>query len=414
MNRVTRLSCVTCRRRFPPEKPVHTCPDCGPLKGTLEVVYDYDAAAKELTRQSLAADRRDDMWRYLPLLPVDRPELIPPLKTGWTPLYRAARLEEELGIGEVWIKDDGRNPTASLKDRASAVAVVKALEQGASTVTAASSGNAAASWAAIAGLVGLRTVIFVPAAAPRAKLAQLLLFGAEVILVEGGYDQAFDLCLQAAERWGWYNRSTAINPYLGEGKKTAAFELCEQLDWNPPDYLFVGVGDGCILQGLAKGLIEFHRLGLIETVPRLVGAQAAGASPLVKAWRAGAETAEPETPRTLADSIAVGRPRDQVKALRAVRRTKGMMLAVEDDEILWAIAKLAEASGVMAEPAGAVGLAGLKKLAAEGVIGPDDRAAVMVTGHGLKDIDGVMKAVEREPMTVRPELEEVAERLGYS
>lgn len=412
MNTIAGLRCFTCRREFAIDELDYTCPDCGPLLGTREVLYDFGVVASRLTRESLAKSREFTHWRYLPLLPILQPDKIQPLAVGWTPIYRSSKLEDEWGLKKLWIKDDSRNPTASLKDRASSVAVVKALEKGAATVTAASTGNAASSWSAFTALAGLKTIIFVPQNAPRAKVAQLLLYGAIVLKVNGNYDDAFDLCCQAAEKWGWYNRSTAINPYLGEGKKTAALEICEQLDWQVPDYVFVSVGDGCIFQGMWKGFKDFYQLGLIERLPKMIGVQAEGSAPLVHAWEKGADRCEPIAARTVADSISVGIPRDQIKALKAVRESGGRFTAVSDKEILSAIPLLAKTAGVFAEPAGAAALAGLKKLVEEGAISRQDSAVVMVTGHGLKDIDGVMKAVSRQPLEVENALEDVAEKMG--
>ncbi|MCK6623167.1 MAG: threonine synthase [Calditrichaceae bacterium] len=411
MHTLLGLKCVSCGREFTPDEIDYTCPACGPLTGTREVLYDYRAISKLLTRKTLAQNREFSHWRYLPLLPVLQPEKIQPLSVGWTPLYRSPQLENQWGLERVWIKDDSRNPTASLKDRASSVAVVKALEKGVGTVTAASTGNAASSWSAFTALAGLKTAIFVPQNAPRPKIAQLLLFGATVLKVNGNYDDAFDLCCRAAEKWGWYNRSTAINPYLGEGKKTAALEICEQLNWEAPDYVFVSVGDGCIFQGMWKGFKEFYQLGLIERLPKMIGVQAQGSAPLVRAWESRAERCEPLQPRTIADSISVGVPRDQVKALKAARESGGRFTAVSDEEILSAISLLARSAGVFAEPAGAAALAGLKKLAAQGACGRQDRVVVVVTGHGLKDIDGVMQAVSRQPLQVENDLEDVAEKI---
>ena len=406
------LRCFTCQRTYSPEALDYTCPACGPLLGTLDVLYDYPSLRKRLRRETFRRQSRADHWRYLPLLPVRRPEFVPSLQVGWTPLYRARALESAWGVGEIHVKDDGRNPTASFKDRASSVAVVKAREKGVRAVTAASTGNAASSWSAFTALAGLETNIFVPENAPRAKVAQLLLYGARVIQVRGTYDDAFDLCGQAAAAWGWYNRSTAINPYLGEGKKTGALEICEQLDWQVPDYVFVAVGDGCILQGTWKGFKDFYEVGLIERLPKLVGVQAEGAAPLVLAWQSGAERCEPLTPRTLADSIAVGVPRDQVKALRAVRESGGQFVAVSDEEILAAMRTLARSVGVFAEPAGATALAGLKRLAEAGVCGSKTRVVVLVTGNGLKDIEGAMQAATAEPVLVENSLADVERRLA--
>jgi len=411
MHNVQILRCITCGRQYEPGASDTTCGDCGPLLGTLEVLYDYERAARSLSKAKLAADRRYDMWRYLPLLPIENADSIPQLMVGWTPVYRSKRLAADLGLKAVWVKDDGRNPTASLKDRASAVAAARALEKGADVVTAASTGNAAASWSAFTAIAGLKTIIFVPQNAPPAKLAQLLIYGATVVQVRGSYDQAFDLCCEAAAKWNWYNRSTAVNPYLGEGKKTAAFELCEQLNWDPPDYVFVGVGDGCIFQGLWKGFKEFFTLGLINRPPKLIGVQAEGAAPLVAAWKARAGQAESVTVSTLADSIAVGTPRDQVKCLRSARESGGGLMAVSDEQILAAIRRMAATTGVMAEPAAAVALAGVSKMVSEGLLTARDSVAVMVTGNGLKDIGSVRKAAANEPLTVEPSLDEVERAL---
>ncbi|MDZ7269452.1 MAG: threonine synthase [candidate division KSB1 bacterium] len=412
MPNLSHLRCVSCNRNFSPAEIDYTCPACGPLAGTLEVCYDYDAVAKRLTRDALAGNRDVTHWRYWEILPVKETRFIQPLAVGGTPLYHSTALAQELGLRALWIKDDGRNPTASLKDRASSVAIVRALERGATTVTAASTGNAASSWSAFTAVAGLRTVIFVPENAPAAKLAQLLLYGALVLQVRGTYDEAFDLCCQAAEKWGWYNRSTAINPYLGEGKKTAALEICEQLHWQVPDCVFVAVGDGCILQGMWKGFKDLHALRLIERLPRMIGVQAQGSAPLVQAWQQGAATAAPIVPDTLADSIAVGVPRDQSKALAAVRESHGEFLAVSDEEILSAMSVLARRAGVFAEPAGATALAGLVKMSHTGRLPAEATAVVMVTGNGLKDIQGVMRAVRRQPLLVENSLAEVERKLS--
>ncbi len=401
------LKCVSCQSEYNPEKLDYTCPKCGPLLGTLDVLYDHKSISAQIARDSFALNPRGDHWRYLPILPVCNPDLIPGLTVGWTPLYHSGSHAKEWGLGGVWIKDDGRNPTASFKDRASSVAVVKALEKDARVVTAASTGNAASSWSAFTAVAKLPTYIFVPKTAPQAKLAQLLLYGAKVIQVDGTYDEAFDLCCQAAEKWGWYNRSTAINPYLGEGKKTGALEICEQLNWNVPDYVFVSVGDGCILQGTWKGFQDFYALGLIDRLPKLVGVQAEGSAPLVKAWENGATQCEPIVPATVADSISVGVPRDQVKALRAVRESQGRFVSVSDGQILSAMRDLARTVGVFAEPAGATAFAGLRKLVESGVCKEGDRVVAMVTGNGLKDIDGALKAIDAQPMLVQNSLADV-------
>lgn len=406
------LQCVTCGRQFEAAANAYTCPQCGPILGTLDVLYDYPAIAKQIDRQSLSKNHLATIWRYLPLLPIASPDWLPSLAVGWTPLYAAPRLAARCGLRDLWIKDEGRNPTASMKDRASAVAIVKAKEAGATLLTAASTGNAASSWAAFAAEARLEAVIFVPLEAPEPKVAQILLFGAKVIQVRGNYDAAFDLCCRAAEKWGWYNRSTSINPYLGEGKKTAALEICEQLHWQPPDLVFVPVGDGCIFQGIWKGFQDFYRLNLIDRLPRMVGVQAQGSAPLVTAWQENAERTTTIVPDTFADGIAVGLPRDQIKALRAVRQSNGFFVAVSDDEIMAAMRDLATDAAVFAEPGGAAGIAGLNKTLRQGRCRPQDRVVVVVTGNGLKDVAGVMKAVSRSPSVVDNSLTAVAKALS--
>ncbi len=412
MKKILGLRCVSCGKEYESGEVDYTCTRCDPLLGTLDVIYDYKAIAAGISRDSFAANPRSDHWRYLPILPVANPEFIPHLTVGWSPLYRTTALEREWGLAEVWIKDDGRNPTGSFKDRASSVALVKALEKGAKAVTAASTGNAASSWSAFTAVAKLPAYIFVPKTAPKAKLAQLLLYGARVIQVAGTYDEAFDLCGQAAEKWGWYNRSTAINPYLGEGKKTGALEICEQLHWEVPDFVFVSVGDGCILQGTWKGFKDFYALGLIDRLPKLVGVQAEGSAPLVAAWKTGKTQCSPMVPNTVADSISVGLPRDQIKALRAVRESQGAFVAVTDEEILTASRELARKVGVFAEPAGATAFAGLRKLAEDGTCRAADRVVAMITGNGLKDIEGAMQAVDTRPMLVRNSLADVETALA--
>lgn len=232
MGRVEALRCVSCGSEYDPDRIDYTCPACGSRRGTLEVLYDYDALRHNLTRRTFADTERASMWRYLALLPIDGTDRIQPLRVGWTPLYRFPGLAAEFGLSDLFVKDDGQNPTASYKDRASSVVVIKALEKRHPVVTCASTGNAASSLAGFAAATPLETIIFVPRTAPEAKVAQLLVYGARVFLVDGSYDVAYDLAAEASERFGWYNRSAAVNPYLVEGKKTGALELAEQLDWS--------------------------------------------------------------------------------------------------------------------------------------------------------------------------------------
>ncbi|MCX7681295.1 MAG: threonine synthase [Anaerolineae bacterium] len=416
MHHLLGLCCTICGTEYAPDEVEYVCPRHG-NDGILDVIYDYHAIRGEIAPGKLAASPERSIWRYLPLLPVD-PAIARQLSAGtalgsvgWTPLYYAPRLAAPLGLKELWVKDDTRQPTASFKDRASAIAVVKARERDAAVVTTASTGNAAAALAGLCAAAGQRCVIFVPRTAPQAKIAQLLAYGATVLLVDGSYDQAFDLCLEAAEAFGWYNRNTAYNPYMSEGKKTAAYELCEQL-WErglaPPDVIVVPVGDGCIIGGIHKGLRDLLTLGWIDRMPRLIGVQAAGASPLVEAWEQGLEGWEmrPVAVHSIADSIVAGLPRDRIKALRAVRETGGAFVRVSDEEILAAIPMLARGCGVFAEPAAAAAYAGLVKGVEQGLIGAAERVVVLITGSGLKDVGSAIRATGCPPI-IPPELRAV-------
>jgi threonine synthase len=423
MDHVLGLTCTLCGAEYGVDEVEYVCPHHGD-DGILDVVYDYSLIAQHIDPQSLISSPARSMWRYLPLLPVE-PEQAQDLvqatvldSVGWTPLYPAPRLAEGLGLSSLWVKDDGRQPTASFKDRASAIAVLKTRELGYEVVTTASTGNAAAALAGLCAAVSQRNVIFVPKTAPQAKIAQLLVFGARVLLVDGTYDQAFELCLQAAPEFGWYNRNTGYNPYMSEGKKTVAFEICEQLgqargnpapgSWPAPDVVVVPVGDGCIIGGVHKGFQDMLALGWIDHMPRILGVQAAGSSPLVDAWERGMDAwqMEPVEAHSIADSIVAGLPRDRIKALRAVRQSGGAFLRVSDDEIVAAIPALAQGCGVFAEPAAAASYAGLVRATQDRLVGAGETVVVLATGSGLKDIATAIRSVG-QPSIVSPLLDEV-------
>jgi threonine synthase len=408
---VTELQCVHCGRSYSTEEAAYNCPACGYHEGILDVRYDYEAVRRELNRDTLAGNRELSMWRYLPLLPVAARERIPHLQAGWTPLYETPKLAAELGVARCWVKDEGRNPTASFKDRASAVGVVKALESNAAEITCASTGNAASSLAGFAAAAGIPATIFVPARAPEAKVAQLLVYGARVFSVEGTYDEAWELCMKASAEFGWYNRNCAINPYLIEGKKTVSLELAEQFSraepGSFPDWVVVSVGDGCTVGGVWKGLKEMHQLGILPRLPRILGVQAEGCQPFVTAWREHRDLIPCEA-CTLADSIAVGHPRNFAKGMRAITESDGAFVAVSDDEILEAITSLARKAGVFGEPAGVAGVAGVRRAVAAGIIGRKESVALIMTGNGLKDIQSAIRAAGRA-VRIRPEMEEVRE-----
>jgi threonine synthase len=409
MSNACGFKCVECGRELGLAEAEYVCPSCG---GNLDVLYDYDRARSQFSRHGLSSNNDFTIWRYRGLLPIEPSSPLPPLAVGWTPVYDPKPLAERLGLARLLVKDDGRNPTASFKDRPSALAVVKAREAGAGVITTASSGNAGCALAGMCASVRMKSVIFVPASALPAKIAQLQIYGAVVVLVEGSYEEAYDLCIEAARRYGWYQRSTGYNPFMTEGKKTAAFEIAEQLNWEVPDKVFVAAGDGCIIGGLWKGFNDLHRLGLIDRLPRMIGVQAETASALVDAANGDGIVREGPA-RTLADSICVARPRDATKAIRAMRDSGGRGVKVTDGEIVAGIGQLARETGVFAEPAAAASFAGLVKMCEGGGISSSDRVLLMLTGNGLKDVESARRAV-RGPIRVRPGIEELDRALKDS
>ena len=379
--------CVKCGKEYPATPDVTTC-ECG---GILDIVYDYGYIKSRLTKEKLAARKDMTMWRYRELLPIEEETENTPLRVGNTPLYEEPRLAEMLGLGHLYVKDDGLNPTSSLKDRASAMAVAKAKEAGKDIIACSSTGNAASSLAGNAAAAGMKTYIFVPSRAPKGKVAQLLTFGATVVSVQGNYEETFELSSKAIDRWGWYNRNAAVNPYLSEGKKTVSLEICEQLQWKAPDYIAVAVGDGCTIGGVWKGLKDLYAIGFIDKLPRLISCQAEGCCPLNRAIEEKAPW-HPMEENTLADSIAVGVPRNPDKALQAIEESNGLVVNVSDAEIMAAQKLLGSVCGLFGEPAGVTGTAGVKKLCEMGVLGKDDTVVTMISGNGLKDVENAIKA----------------------
>jgi threonine synthase len=409
--------CSLCGKEYLPHQVTYTCPQDG---GNLDVVLDIDRLSKQHTAQEIFASPEASLWRYLPLLPVTDPGGIgTPLRAaGWTPVFRLQGLAQKLGLHSLWVKDESRNPTASFKDRASAVLVGRARNIGAEVVVTASTGNAGAALAGMSAAVGQKAVIFAPRTAPPAKIAQLLVFGAQVLLVDGTYDDAFDLTIQAAQAFGWYCRNTGYNPFTAEGKKTAALEIWEWMqreagsDLQPGGRLslFVPVGDGNIISGLHKGFKDLQALGWLPEMPRIFGVQAVGSAAIANAFFAGNEQIIAVQARTLADSISVDLPRDGVRAVRAARETGGSYVIVPDSEILTAIAELGRA-GIFAEPAGATAYAGLVRALTSGLIAPHDPVLVLNTGSGLKDVRAAMQAVAEAPV-IAPNLDAVRKCIG--
>ncbi len=418
MNKFTGYRCSLCGTEYVQGQVTYTCPKDG---GNLDVLLDYQGIKKKFQPEDITSRGDPSLWRYLPLLPVGEPEgdSTPLHAAGWTPVFALPRLARKLGLQHLWLKDESRNPTASFKDRASAVVVARARELKADTVVTASTGNAGAALAGMAAAVGQKAVIFAPRSAPPAKVAQLLIFGAKVLLVDGSYDEAFDLTIKAAQEFGWYCRNTGYNPFTLEGKKTAAFEIWEwwmethrdwhkqdsPLDNHPPLTIFVPVGDGNIISGIHKGFRDLLALGWIPNLPRIVGVQAEGSAAIANAFHAHTETITPVSAKTIADSISVDLPRDGVRAVRAARETNGTYLTVSDDEILKAIAELGR-MGVFAEPAGAAAYAGLVRAIARGLVGGEHPILVLNTGSGLKDVRAAMQAVAEAPV-IEPTLDAV-------
>jgi len=408
--------CSLCGAEYSPAEIAYTCPKDG---GNLDVALDYELIRRKFQPEDIASRGDASLWRYLPLLPVGEPEgdSTPLHAAGWTPVFALPRLAEKLAIRRLWLKDESRNPSASFKDRASAIVAARAREIKAEVVVTASTGNAGAALACMSAALGQKAVIFAPRSAPPAKVAQLLIFGAKVILVDGTYDDAFDLTIRASQEFGWYCRNTGYNPFTAEGKKTAAFEIWEwwrdaheefheeigESAHHPPLTLFVSVGDGNIISGIHKGFKDLLALGWISSAPRIIGVQADGSSAIANAFRANTETIAPVSAATIADSISVDLPRDGVRAVRAARETNGTYITVSDEEILRAMAELGS-QGVFAEPAGAAAYAGLARAAAAGVVGGEDPILVLNTGSGLKDVRAAMRAVVEAPI-IEPTLE---------
>ena len=401
MNQTFFYRCSLCNQEYQPDQLQYTCPADG---GNLDVILDYDNLRRTISPADIAECGEPSLWRYLPLLPVVDPggAGTPLRAAGWTPVFSPPALKADLGLKNLWIKDESRNPTASFKDRASAVVVARARQVGADVVVTASTGNAGAALAGMSAAVGQKAIIFAPRTAPPAKIAQLLVFNAQVLLVDGTYDDAFDLTILASQEFGWYCRNTGYNPITAEGKKTAALEIWEQyhLSGNAssrPLSVFVSVGDGNIISGIHKGFKDLVALGWLEQMPRIYGIQAEGSAAIANAFNAGNETIIPVSASTLADSISVDLPRDGVRAVRAAKETGGTYILVSDEEILAGIASLGKA-GIFAEPAGATSYAGLVRAVWQGLIGPDDPVVVVNTGSGLKDVRAAMQAVRAAPI----------------
>ncbi len=397
MDKFLGYQCSICGSSYTKDEVTYNCPKDG---GNLDILLDYAGINKNHRISEITGSAEPSLWRYLPLLPVSDPGGAGTALhlAGWTPVYTLQRLASKLGLEHLWIKDEGRNPTASFKDRASAVVVARAQEIKAGIMVTASTGNAGAALAGMSAAIGQPAIIFAPKTAPQAKVAQLLIYGAQVILVDGNYDQAFDLTIEASLEFGWYCRNTGYNPFTAEGKKTAAFEIWENILLpNPrlsrPLIVFIPVGDGNIISGIHKGFKDLQALGWLDQMPRLFGVQAEGSAAIASAFLSGSEVIQPVAAQTIADSISVDLPRDGLRAVRAASQTHGTYLKVKDEDILKAIAELGP-YGLFAEPAGATAYAGLRQAIERGLIQEDDPVLVLNTGNGLKDVQAAMQAVK--------------------
>jgi threonine synthase len=403
--------CIECGKEYPEDPQRMVCSRCtakqepgGAVRGVLEIVL------KELPSRWPHFRLSDPEFLQV-FLPIADEGSLPPLPIGDTPLLDAQRLRDELRMPRLFVKDDTRNPSGSTKDRASLLVVAKAIDYGCDTVATASTGNAASALAVVTAACGLRSVVLVPSSAPPAKLVQMQSYGARVVPIDGTYDQAFELCAEACNRFGWYNRSTALNPFTIEGKKTAALEIAASMMPDHPDVVLVPTGDGVILAGIAKGFRDLETAGLIPSRPRLIAVQPEGSSAIVRALRSGADEAQlVPGAASIADSLTVEMPRNAIGCLAEIRASNGGGVAVSDQAILGAIPRLAGTTGVFAEPAGAAALAGLEAALDEGLVDRDERVVLMVTGNGLKDVATAARALATLA-PVAPTIEAIAEKI---
>jgi len=403
MSFVKILRCVSCGKEFDPKKAIYCCDQCGER---LDVIYDYGAMRGKISKDQFNQRPSCSTLRYPEFLPIFDYGKVVSLGEGGTPLTQCNRLGRKLGLENLYAKDESRNPTGVFKDRATVLAVTKALEFGRRKVAIASTGNAAASLSAYVAKAGLDCNVFVPESTPMAKVSQAVAYGAKIIQVKGNYDRTYELAVEACEAFGWYNCNPAWNPFRTEGKKTIAYEICEQSEWSAPDWVVVPVGNGCNLAGIWKGFKEYYELGFIAKKPRILGIQPTGSSPVVTAFLEKKDHFESVIPKTLAGALAIGKPRNFVKAIKSLKESNGLADSVTDDEILEAQSLLATTEGIFAEPGGVAGVAGLLKAVKAGVIDAKDTVCCIITGNGLKDPEAPLK-IARKPVLIEPSIESI-------
>lgn len=407
---VEALRCKECGERYPLDAR-YVCERCF---GPLEVEYDLSAIDASALRARIESGPAS-IWRYTDLLPFATPPASP-LPVGLTPLVRADRLAERLGLGEVWVKNDAANPTHSFKDRVVAVAIAKARELGYSVVACASTGNLAQAVAAHAAAAGLDAYVFIPADLEREKVLATGVYGAKIVAVEGTYDDVNRLCTELSAEREWAFVNVNVRPYYAEGSKTLGYEIAEQLGFELPDRVVCPIASGSMFTKIARAFDELVELGLVARPERggpiFCGAQAAGCAPVAEAFANGWDVCRPVKPNTIAKSLAIGNPADGPYALELARRSGGTIEAVSDREIVEGIELLAETTGIFPETAGGVTVAVLRKLAEQGKIAPDERVVVLNTGEGLKTLDAIADAVE--VVRIEPRLEAFDRAFGLA
>ena len=406
---MTYQECINCGTKYPIDEVVYFCRKCGDI---LEIKIDYDIV-EDILKKSGWRKTPLSVWRYRDLMPISDPTKIVTLNEGGTGLNKCNRLGEALGCKQLYVKNEGENPTGSFKDRGMTVGVTKAVELGAKSVICASTGNTSASLAAYAARAGIRCAVLIPSGKiAYGKLAQAIIYGARVIQVRGNFDQALEIVLKISEKHGNIYLLNSINPFRIEGQKSLGYEICEQLDNDPPHRIVVPVGNAGNISAIWKGFVEFHNLGLVKSLPKMTGIQAEGAAPIAQAIKTGSKEIKPvNKPETIATAIRIGAPVSWKKAVNAIRDSGGTAETVTDEEILEAQKMLSRLEGLFVEPASASSIAGLKKLVENGDVDKDERIVCVTTGHGLKDPDVAIRMSEK-PLEVDAEVEAIERVLG--
>src|SRR5882672_35412 len=397
------LQCKECERPYEP-KAIHVCEFCF---GPLEVVYDYESIKRRVSRKSIEAGPHS-LWRYWDFLPVETRDVIT-IQEGYTPLWHAKNLGAELGLSQLYLKNDSVNPTFSFKDRVVSIATTRTRELGFDTIACASTGNLACAVAAYGAVAKLRTFVFIPADLEQGKIVGAGIYQPTIIGIQGNYDQVNRLCAEVADAFKWAFVNVNIRPYYAEGSKTLGFEVAEQLGWRAPDHCVVPIASGSLLTKIHKGLQEFIRIGLIaDHKTRMSGAQAEGCSPVVTAFKENSDIIKPVKPNTIAKSLAIGNPADGYYALKIIQQTGGCAESVTDADVIEGIFTLAQTEGIYTETAGGVTVAALKKMAASGRIRPDEVTVAYITGNGYKTQEVIFDKVKK-PVIIEPSISQFRE-----